>query len=129
MKRPIFSQSVLDSMVEAGKITMDGGVLTMPACGNPAFTLRQAFRIVRTIDNYADPNGLAGQIRSDAKLRELGAETHRDAVIHTDIAYQAGTDFLVEKRGHAQAAAVDEPPADAAKDANDLSKLIRDNLL
>jgi hypothetical protein len=129
MKRSIFSQSVLGGMVEAGKITIVRGVLTMLSEDNPAFPMRQAFRIIRTIDNYADPNGLVGQIRSDAKLRELGAETHRDAVIHTDIAYQAGTDFLVEKRGHAQAAAVDEPPADAAKDANDLSKLIRDNLL
>jgi hypothetical protein len=129
MKRPIFSQSVLDSMVEAGKITMDGGVLTMPACGNPAFTLRQAFRIVRTIDNYADPSGIAGQIRSDAELRERGAKTPMEAVIHKDIACQAGTGFMAEKRGPAQAAAVDEPPADAAKGANDLSSSIRDNLL
>ncbi|NTW60848.1 MAG: hypothetical protein HGA43_17000, partial [Nitrospirae bacterium] len=76
MKRLFFSQSMLDSMMEAGKIKVDKGILTMLAGDNPNFSLHPAFRIVRTIDDGADPNGLVGQIRSEAELRELGAETY-----------------------------------------------------
>jgi hypothetical protein len=132
---------MLDSMVEAGKIKVDKGILIMLAGNHPTFSLHPAFRIVRTIDDSADPNGLVGQIRSEAGLRELGAETYMDSVIYKDIAYQADTGFIAEKRLPVQAtkaktapkpaetAAVAEPPADTAKDANDLSKFILDNLL
>ena len=132
---------MLDSMVEAGKIKVDKGILTMLAGDNPTFTLRPAYRIVRTVDNGADPNGLAGQIRSEAELRGLGAETYMDSVIYKDIAYQADTGFIAEKQTPVQAAgmstalkpaeqpaAVVEPPADKATDANDLSRFILDNL-
>ncbi|NTW67897.1 MAG: hypothetical protein HGB21_16555 [Nitrospirae bacterium] len=142
MKRLFFSQSMLDSMMEAGKIKVDKGILTMLAGDNPNFSLHPAFRIVRTIDDGADPNGLVGQIRSEAELRELGAETYMDSVIYRDIAYQADTGFIAEKQVPMQAtdaktapktgeqsAAVAEPPADKSKDANDLSKFILDNLL
>jgi hypothetical protein len=133
---------MLDSMVEAGKIKVDRGILTMLAGDNPTFLLLPAFRIVRTIDDGADPNSLVGQIRSEAELKELGAETYMDSVIYKDVAYQADTGFIAEKRVPVQAteaktapkpaespAAVTEPPAETAKDANDLSKFILDNLL
>jgi hypothetical protein len=153
MKRLFFSQGMLDSMVEAGKIRVEKGILTMLAGDNPTFVLLPAFRIVRTIDNGADPNGLVGQIRAEAELRELGAETYMDSVIYRDIAYLADTGFIAEKQAPVQAAeakaaarpgpqpsaapapktaeqpaAVAEPPADKAKDANDLSRFILDNL-
>jgi len=132
---------MLDSMVEAGKIRVDKGILTMLAGDNPTFQLLPAFRIVRTIEGGADPNGLAGQIRSEAELKGLGAETYMDSVIYKDVAYQADTGFIAEKRAPVpeaeaaaapkpaqQPAAVAEPPADKSKDADDLSKFILDNL-
>ena len=154
MKRLFFSQGMLDSMVEAGKIRVDKGILTMLAGDNPTFVLLPAYRIVRTIDNSADPNGLVGQIRSAAEFKELGAETYMDSVIYKDVAYQADTGFIAEKQvpgaappvkpaaepasapaptaapiPAAQPAAVVEPPAEASKDGDDLSKFILDNLL
>jgi hypothetical protein len=154
MKRLFFSQGMLDSMVEAGKIKVDKSILTMLAGDNPTFALSPAFRIVRTIDNGTDPNGLVGQIRSEAELKALGAETYMDSVIYKDVAYQADTGFIAEKRTPGQEEAVKpaekppektaeatastpavppeavaEPPAEKTKDANDLSKFILDNLL
>jgi len=147
MKRLFFSQSMLDSMIEAGKIKVDKGILTMLTGDNPTFKLLPAYRIVRTIDNKPDPSGLVGQIRAEAELKVLGAELLMDSLIYKDVAYQADTGFIAEKRAPAPPAAapvaaaapapqpaeppaaVAEAPADKAKDANDLSKFILDNLL
>jgi hypothetical protein len=141
MKRLFFSQGMLDSMVEAGKIKVDKGILTMLAADNPTFALLPAFRIVRTIDDGPDPSGLVGQIRSQAELKALGAETYMDSVIYKEVAYQADTGFIAEKRMPIQAEAkpaakpaqppeaVAEPPAEKAEDADELSKFILDNLL
>ena len=156
---------MLDSMIEAGKIRVDRGVLTMLAGDNPTFALLPAYRIVRTIDDGPDPSGLVGQIRSEAELKGQGAEIYMDSVIYRDIAYQADTGFIAEQRapgqtpvpsvGEAHAAkaaprpaaaprprpsapalkpaeapaAVAEPPAEKAKDADQLSQFILDNLL
>jgi len=133
---------MLDSMVEAGKIKVDKGILTMLAGDNPTFVLLPAYRIVRTIDNTPDPAGLVGQIRAEAELKALGAELLMDSLIYNDVAYQADTGFIAEKQDPGLTAktkpaakpaepptAVAEPPADKAKDANDLSKFILENLL
>lgn len=143
---------MLDSMIEAGRIKVDKGVLTMLAGDSPTFALLPAYRIVRTIDDGPDPSGLVGQIRSEAELKGQGAEIYMDSVIYRDIAYQADTGFIAEKRVPGQApapskaeapaakaapapksaeapAAVAEPPAEKAKDADQLSQFILDNLL
>jgi hypothetical protein len=96
-----------------------------------------------------------GQIRSEAELKERGAEIYMDSVIYKDIAYQADSGFIAEKRVPGQTpeakpaplpaaprpaavpsaesaespAAVTEPPAEKAKDADELSQFILDNLL
>ncbi len=154
MKRLFFSQGMLDSMVEAGKIKVDKGILTMLAGDNPTFALMPAHRIVKTIDDGPDANGLVGQIRSEAELKGQGAEIYMDSVIYRDVAYQVDTGFIAEKRVSEQAAeakpaakplektvaapaprplepavAAAEPPAEKAKDADQLSQFILDNLL
>ena len=154
MKKLFFSQGMLDSMVEAGKIRVDKGVLTMLAGDNPTFSLLPAYRIVKTVDDGPDPSGLVGQIRSESELKVLGAELLMDSVIYKDVAYQVDTGFIAEKRVPGQEPApkpapkavppapsaaaappveqpapVVEPPAGKAKDADDLSQFILDNLL
>jgi hypothetical protein len=134
MKRLFFSQSMLDSMVEAGKITVEKGVLTMLAGDNPAFRLLPAYRFVRTIDNGPDPAALAGQIKSERELKEMGAEVYMDSVLYRDTAYQADPGFIAEKRAPGEEPAPEpaEQPAQAAEpsgDADQLSKFILDNLL
>jgi hypothetical protein len=147
MKRLFFSQGMLDSMVEAGKIRVDKGILTMLAGDNPTFSLFPAYRIVKTIDGKPDPAGLVGQIRAEAELKVLGAELLMDSLIYNDVAYQADTGFIAEKQVPGEApsakpvaapaaataapkpAAVIEPPLEKAKDGDDLSKFILENLL
>ena len=146
---------MLDSMIDAGKIKVDKGILTMLAGDNPTFKLMPAYRIVKTIDNKPDPSALVGQIRAEAELKALGAELLMDSLIYNDVAYQADTGFIAEKQDPAapkeqlaaqpapvpvQAtapasppveppAAVVEAPANKAKDGNDLSQFILENLL
>jgi hypothetical protein len=146
MKRIFFSQGMLDSMMDAGKIKVDKGVLTMLTGDNPTFELKQAYRFVRTIDDTTDPNGLVGQIRSEAELKELGAEIYMDSVIYKDVAYQADPGYIAEKnapvppQGSKPAVAAGAkpaeqpvhavaPPAEKASEADQLSKFILDNLL
>jgi hypothetical protein len=132
---------MLDSMVDAGKIKVDKGVLTMLTAGNPAFELRQAYRFVKTIDDAADPSGLVGRIMSEAELKELGAEIYMDSIIYRDIAYQADPGYIAEKivPGRPQvsksaeaagtpAAKLVEPAADQASETDQLSQFIMDNL-
>jgi hypothetical protein len=149
MKRLFFSQGMLDSMVDAGKIKVDRSVLTMLTGDNPAFELKQAYRFVRAIDDTTDPNGLVGQIRSEAELKELGAEIYMDSIIYRNVAYQADPGYIAEKllpgrppepkpaekAGTPVAKPAEppvtavEPPADKASEADQLSKFIMDNLL
>ncbi len=140
---------MLDSMVDAGKIKVDKGVLTMLTGDNPTFELKQAYRFVKTIDDSADLNGLVGQIRSEAELKELGAEIYMDSIIYRDIAYQADPGYIAEKNVPGQPPAAKpvetavtpgakqegppvtaaEPAAEKASDDDQLSKFIMDNLL
>ena len=149
MKRLYFSQSMLDSMVDAGKIKVDRSVLTMLAGNKPAFELKQAYRFVKTIDDAVDPSGLVGQIRSEAELKELGAEIYMDSIIYRDIAYQADPGYIAEQKvpggppesnsaetsempgakPAAPPATAAESPAEKASEADQLSKFIMDNLL
>ncbi len=139
MKRLFFSQSMLDTMVEAGKVTVDKNVMTMLAGGNPTFELLPAYRFVKTIDNGPDPSGLVSQIRLEAELKAMGAEVYMDSVIYKDVAYQADPGFIAEQQvpGGKPAPAAEaapelqaaEPPAEKAKSGDDLSKFILDNLL
>ena len=149
MKRIFFSQSMLDSMVDAGKIKVDKSVLTMLTGDNPTFELKQAYRLVRTIDDTTDPSGLVGQIRSEAELKELGAEIYMDSVIYKDVAYQADPGYIAEKNAPVppqgskptvaagkpaatpaeQPVPVVDPPAEKTSEADQLSQFILDNLL
>ena len=159
MKKLFFSQSMLDSMVEAGKIRVEKGVLTMLTPGNPSFDLVPSFRFVRTIGDVPDTGGLVGKFRTDAELKRMGAEVLMDSVIYRDVAYQADPGFIAVQQAPAAAApavtapaapvAAAAPPApapvaetpvaapdaagekkgDADKTPDELSKFILDNLM
>ncbi len=128
MKRLFFSQSMLDSMVEAGKITVEKGILTMLAAGNPAFRLLPAYRIVRTTGGEEDPNGLTGTIRPEGELKEMGAELYMDSVLYRDTAYQADPGFIAERTVPGETAAEAPPKTQEPPDEDELSKFILENL-
>jgi hypothetical protein len=138
MKRFFFSQGMLDSMVEAGKIRVDKGILTMLADGHPTFALLPAYRFVKTIDDGADPAGLVGQVRSEQELRELGAEVYLDSVIYRDVAYLAEPGFIAERQSPAgpagenaatRTAATAEASTEKPSDEDLLSRFLLDDLL
>jgi hypothetical protein len=98
MDKLFFSQSMLDTMIDAGKIKLERNVLTVLSGDNPSFELEPAFRFVRTVDNGPDPGGLAGQIKTEREIRDMGAEICMDSIIHRDTAYQADPGFIGEKQ-------------------------------
>lgn len=140
MKRLFFSQSMLDSMIDAGKIKVDQNILTMLAGDNPTFRLLPAYRFVKTIDNVPDPSRLIGRFRTEQDLKEMGAEVYMDSVIYKEVAYQADPGFIAEQiTAEAEAPAATSPasprepeqekPAEAPENPDELSKFILDNLL
>ena len=90
-----------------------------------------------------------GQIRSEAELKELGAEIYMDSIIYRDIAYQADPGYIAEKNipgrppeskpaetaGTPGVKPAEPPvttaelPAEKASEADQLSKFVMDNLL
>ena len=153
MKRMFFSQSMLDSMVDAGKIKVEQNILTMLAGDNPTFRLLPAYRFVKTIENAPDPARLVGHFRTEQDLKEMQAEVYMDSVIYKDIAYQADPGFIAEQfvaNEPASESAVPakpaakpvaappetpemvetiEPAEKTAEEPDQLSKFILDNLL
>ncbi len=126
MKRLFFSQSMLDSMQEAGRILVEQGILTMLTEERPAFRLEPAYRLVRALENV--PGELAGRILSERELKEMQAEVYADSVIHQEIAYQADPGFIASRTDAAPEQQAEEPPADRAGSADELSQFLLDNL-
>lgn len=97
MKRLFFSQSMLDSMIDAGKLKVEQNILTMLAGDNPTFRLLPAYRFVKTAENVPDPSRLVGHFRTEQDLKDMGAEVYMDSVIYKDVAYQADPGFIAEQ--------------------------------
>jgi len=93
-----FSQSILDSLIDEGRIRLEGNTLTLLSGDNPSFDLEPGYRINRTADNGPDPHGLVGQIRYEKDLRGDRAEIYLDSVIYRDTAYAADPGFIGEKK-------------------------------
>lgn len=97
MKKIFFSQQLLDSLSGEGKIKLDGNSLTLLSDTSKSFALEPAYRIIRTADGSADPNGLVGKIKSGKELQDIQAEAYLDSVICGETAYQADPGFLGEE--------------------------------
>ncbi len=98
MKKLFFSQRVLDSLIDEGKIKLEKNILTLLSGDRPSFELEPAYRILRTADGSRDLNSLVGVIRSERQLKALGAEAYLNSVICRNVAYEAEPGFIGEKR-------------------------------
>ncbi len=98
MKKMFFSQKILDSLIDEGKIKLDGNILTVLSKDNMTFELEPAFRFVKTADEKPDPHGLVGQIKSEKTLKEMNAEIYMDSVIYRDTGYQTEPGFIGEEK-------------------------------
>jgi hypothetical protein len=98
LTRIFFSQSILDSLIDEGRIRLEGNVLILLSGENPSFELEPGYRITRTADDGPDLHGLVGQIKYEKDLRKEQAETYLDSLIYRDTAYTAEPGFIGEKK-------------------------------
>jgi hypothetical protein len=93
-----FSQRILDSLIQEGRIRLDGNIITILSRDNPSFELEPAFRFIRTADNGPDPHQFVGRIEYERALKRANAEIYLDSVIYADTAYVVEPGFIGEKK-------------------------------
>jgi len=98
MKKVFFSQRLLDSLSEEGKIKLEGNVLSLLSDASKTFELEPAFRILQTADGSEDPHNLVGRIMSKQELEDMRAEAYMDSLIYKDTAYTADPGFIGEEK-------------------------------
>lgn len=111
------SQTMLDSWTEQGKIDFVGNVMTLLSGDGKgrSYALEPAVRFVKVEGEEADPHQLLRKVKSDAQLRDLGADHVDASVIYKDVAYQVESGFLAEVSAlQAAATAQAQPRAVAA---------------
>jgi hypothetical protein len=113
------SQTMLDSWTEQGKIDFVGNVMTLLSGDGKgrSYALEPAARFVKVEGEEADPHQLLRKVKSDAQLREMGAERFEASVIYKDVAYQVEPGFLAEVSALQAAAAAQAQPRSAATGA------------
>lgn len=113
------SQTMLDSWTEQGKIDFVGNVMTLLSGEGKgrSYALEPAVRFVQVEGGEADPHQLLRKVKSDAQLREMGAEHVEASVIYRDVAYRVEPGFLAEVSALQAAAAARSQPRAAAPGA------------
>jgi hypothetical protein len=110
------SQAILDTWAEQGKIDFSGNVMTVLAGEGQGrgYRLEPAVRFLKVVGAEVDPNRLLAKVKSEAQLRELGAEVLGDSVILGDAGSEVEPGFLAEVSALQAAAASKPDPARAA---------------
>jgi hypothetical protein len=113
------SQTMLDSWTEQGKIDFVGNVMTLLSGDGKgrSYALEPAVRFVKVEGDEADPHQLLRKVKSDAQLRDLGADHVDASVIYKDMAYQVESGFLAEVSALQAAAAAQVQPRAVAPGA------------
>jgi hypothetical protein len=90
-------QSQLDAWLEAGSVdvTAEGLHLQEAATVAPPLPLEPSFRFLSLLEGE-DAVGLLGKVKSEAQLRDMGAEACGDSVLLGDVVYEVAPGFLVE---------------------------------
>ncbi len=115
------AQAMLDSWAEQGKIDFVGNVMTLLAGEGKgrSYALDPAVRFLKVLGADQDPNQLLRKVKSQAQLKELGAEAVDASVILGDVAYEVEPGFLAEMSvlqaaAQARVEPAGAPPAAAA---------------
>lgn len=98
MNKLFFSNRILDSLVEEGRIKLENNILTLREGEQPSFELEPAYRFVKTADNGPDPNNLVGRIKYEKELKAMQAELYMNSVLYRDTAYEVEPGFIGEKK-------------------------------
>ena len=76
MNKIIFSQRILDSLIDEGRMKLGKNTLTLLTNDHPSFELEPAYRFIRTADGAPDPHNLVGQIKYDREIKAMHAEVY-----------------------------------------------------
>lgn len=98
MNTLFFSQRILDSLIDEGKIKLENNTITLLSDDKPSFELEPAFRFLRTADNSPDPHNLLGQIKYEKELKAMNAEIYLDSILYGEVAYEVEAGFIAEKK-------------------------------
>jgi hypothetical protein len=92
------SQVALETWVEQRKIEFNGNLMTLVVGEGRgrSYALDPAVLFLKVVNAAHDPNHLIAKVKSEAKLRELGAERLEDSVVLGDVAYEVQPGFLAE---------------------------------
>jgi hypothetical protein len=107
------SQAILDTWAGQGKIDFSGNVMTVLAGDGQGrgYRLEPAVRFLKVVGAESDPHRLIAKVKSEAQLRELGAEALGDSVILGEVGYEVEPGFLAEVSALQAAAASKPDPA------------------
>jgi hypothetical protein len=98
MNKLFFSNRILDSLVEEGRITLENNILTLLDREKPSFELEPAYRFLKTADNGPDPYNLVGRIKYEKEIKAMHAELYLNSVLYRETAYEVEPGFIGEKK-------------------------------
>ena len=87
-------QSQLDAWLEAGRVDVTAEGLHLQESASQPLALEPSFRFLSLLEGE-DAAGLLGKVKSEAALRELGAEPCGDSVLLGEVVYEVAPGFLV----------------------------------
>jgi hypothetical protein len=109
MARHLFiAQQTLDAWVDQDKVELDENVMIIKADGR-SFSMVEAVRFIKVEGGEEDQPGLLGRVKTNAQLKEMGAERYRDSVLYQDLAYKVQEGFIGEVFLKEKPAAEEEP--------------------
>ena len=91
--RVFFPQTLLNVLMDAGGIDIDGEVLLLTEAKSQ-YRVVEAVRVLREVTDGNDPHDLCGKVKSRAFLSELGAELLGDSMIVGEKAYEILAGFV-----------------------------------
>jgi hypothetical protein len=100
VNRLFFSQETVDGWLEAGRVSLEGDVLTLP--GGPMFRLSSAVVFQAEVGSGVDAFSLCGKVKSHPEVEAMNGELATGSVLMGDSAYEVADGFLAELLGAAE---------------------------
>jgi hypothetical protein len=94
VNRLFFAQEAVDGWLEAGRVTLEGDVLSLPA--GPTFRLLSAVVFQAEVGSGVDAFSLCGKVKSHPELEAMSGELATGSVLIGDSAYEVVDGFLAE---------------------------------
>lgn len=91
--RLFFPQAMLDVLVDADKVDVDGDELVLLGA-ECRYKIIEGVHILHEVTTGEDPHDLCGKVKSRNYLTEVGAELLGDSLIYEDSGYEVVSGFI-----------------------------------